>query len=145
MSFLFANITEWILHKYILHGLGIKKNSYFNYHWRHHNACRKNKNYDPVYLDWSFKSDVWKELFALVAVLFIVSPIHFVFPTFFYCLCFWAAVYFSIHAMTHLYINWGKRYFPHHYDHHMGKNQNLNWGVLSSLIDIVFGTRKKYK
>ena len=49
-GYLYATWLEWILHKYILHGLGKKKNSWFNFHWHsHHRSCRKNSNLDENY------------------------------------------------------------------------------------------------
>ena len=33
---------------------------------------------------------------------------------------------------------------PWHYDHHMGKNQNANWGVTTDWVDRLAGTRIKY-
>ena len=33
---------------------------------------------------------------------------------------------------------------PWHYDHHLGKNQDANWGVTTDWVDRVFGTRIEY-
>ena len=33
---------------------------------------------------------------------------------------------------------------PHHYDHHMGKNQDANWCVTHPFFDWVMGTREPY-
>jgi len=32
---------------------------------------------------------------------------------------------------------------PWHYDHHMGKNQDSNWGVTVEWVDKLFNTREK--
>ena len=49
-AYLYATFLEWAIHKYVLHGLGKNKNSWFNFHWHsHHKTCRKNANQDDNY------------------------------------------------------------------------------------------------
>ena len=48
-----------------------------------------------------------------------------------------------MHQRGHLNVEWGKKNMPWHYDHHMGKDQDANWGVTNPFWDIIFGTRKK--
>ena len=37
------HFLEWFVHKYLLHGLGKKKNSFLAFHWSgHHKESRKN-------------------------------------------------------------------------------------------------------
>ena len=50
VGFLYANLFEWIWHKYVFHGLGKKKKSRFSSHWKnHHRAVRKNSYRDDSY------------------------------------------------------------------------------------------------
>ena len=50
LGLLYANAGEWLIHKYVLHGLGKKKKSFFSFHWsEHHRACRKHDFFDPDY------------------------------------------------------------------------------------------------
>jgi len=49
-----------------------------------------------------------------------------------------------VHRKAHLDTEWGKKNLPWHYDHHMGKNQNANWGVTTDWVDRLAGTRIKY-
>ena len=56
-----------------------------------------------------------------------------------------AVLYYFIHRKSHIDVEWGKKWLPWHYEHHMGKNQNANWGVTSPIFDYVFGTRSKLK
>ena len=50
IGYMYGTWLEWALHKYILHGLGKNKKSWFNFHWySHHKSCRKNKNFDIVH------------------------------------------------------------------------------------------------
>ena len=38
----------------------------------------------------------------------------------------------------------GKKYVPWHYDHHMGKNQDANWGVTTDWVDKLAGTKSSH-
>ena len=38
-----------------------------------------------------------------------------------------------------------ERKVPWHYDHHMGKNQEANWGITSEWVDRLVGTRVRYQ
>ena len=71
------------------------------------------------------------------------TPLLFISPFFFGSLFYFACRYFYIHRKAHLDVEWGKKYFPWHYDHHMGKNQDANWGVTHPLWDYILGTRKR--
>src|SRR5690349_15746488 len=45
-----SNATEWLIHKYVLHGLGQKKGSFWSFHWHdHHKNVRRNDHVDPDY------------------------------------------------------------------------------------------------
>src|SRR5678810_358567 len=66
-----ANAGEWIIHKYVLHGRGRKKRSFWAFHWHeHHRACRAGAEpaLDPAYrgspLRWNAQG---KEVLALAA------------------------------------------------------------------------------
>jgi sterol desaturase/sphingolipid hydroxylase (fatty acid hydroxylase superfamily) len=54
-----------------------------------------------------------------------------------------AVRYFYIHRKAHLDIQWALEHVPWHYDHHTGKDQDMNWGVTTDFWDIVFKTRKR--
>jgi hypothetical protein len=50
LGFLYANASEWLMHKYILHGLGSKTHSFWSYHLQeHHAVCVRNRMIDPGY------------------------------------------------------------------------------------------------
>ena len=57
----------------------------------------------------------------------------------------YAMRYFYYHRRAHLNVEWGKKKMPWHYDHHMGKNQDSNWGVTVEWVDKLFKTREKIK
>ena len=50
LAIIYSQVSEWIIHKYVLHGLGKKKGSHWSFHWHaHHKKCRKNDFYDEDY------------------------------------------------------------------------------------------------
>ena len=48
--------------------------------------------------------------------------------------------YYVVHKKSHIDVEWGKKWLPWHYAHHMGKDQNKNWGVRTPIIDKIVGT-----
>ena len=49
-----------------------------------------------------------------------------------------------MHRRAHTDVEWCKKNIPWHYDHHMGKNQDANYGVTVEWPDKLFGTRVTY-
>ena len=144
LATLVHNVGEWITHRYILHGLGKKKDSFFHYHWVHHHTCRKHANADVIYSQGFASLDVVKEFGTLVLIAASTVTWYYVWPMFFWCTLFWIMAYFVLHAVSHTNVEWGKKYMPWHHNHHMGRNQDLNWCVTFPLMDYIMGTRKKY-
>jgi len=147
LSIVVGNALEWILHKYVLHGLGSSPKSSLSFHWiRHHRFVRRNKFSDPDYLqpwyDWNSRT---KEIACLVGMSVLVLPIFMVAPVFYGGLVFWTFLYYNLHKLSHLYPSFGKKYLRWHYDHHMGTNQHSNWCVVIPLWDYILGTRVKYE
>jgi len=52
--------------------------------------------------------------------------------------------YHYIHRKSHLDPERAKRKVPWHYDHHMGKNQEANWGITTDWVDRIMRTRVDY-
>ena len=137
LAFLYANLLEWVIHKYLFHGLGKNKKSYFAGHWHtHHKLCRKNDNEDQTYKEFPPHPSVKQELNSLFILVLLHTPVLFISPFFFGSLVYFAARYFYIHRKSHTNVE---------YDHHMGKDQDSNWGVTSPLWDHILGTRKRYE
>jgi len=141
VALVLANLYEWILHKYVLHALGKKKSNPFHYHWTHHRAVRKSGGYDAEYEKLLPLSE---EARWLLAVFTLNLPLLWIFPYAVVTFSGYAIAYYFLHRKAHMDIEWGKRWLPWHYDHHLGKNQDLNWCVLFPLWDHILGTRKKY-
>ena len=143
-ALIYANFIEWVLHKYVLHGLGKNKQSFWSFHWNeHHKACRKSGNkdesYQSVILEWNSKT---KEILSLSMLSLLHLPVILISTIFFYSLVFHSCLYFYLHRKSHVNIMWGKQYLRWHYDHHMGRSQDYNWCVTFPLWDYIFGSRK---
>ena len=53
--------------------------------------------------------------------------------------------YFYKHRRSHLDPEWAKQNLKHHYDHHMGRDQDANWCVTQPWFDYLMGTRIDYE
>ena len=144
-AYIYAALCEWVLHKHVLHGLGKKKNSWFSFHWHdHHKNCRKYAGMDLHYARKPKHKTIWKEIISLLALTVIHSPLIFVAPVFYVLLLLFMIRYFYIHKKSHLNTKWAKQNVPWHWDHHMGKNQDANWGVTTDMWDLIMKTRIKH-
>lgn len=139
-AILFANLNEWIAHRYILHGLGKRKTNFFYFHWKHHKTARKNLGYDH---DYEKLLPLSREAWSLLLLFIVYLPFIYIYPVFVGTLALYAVVYFFVHRYAHLNVAWGEKWIPWHFDHHLGKDQDKNWCVLFPLWDYVFGTRQK--
>lgn len=139
-----ANFTEWAFHKYVLHGLGRNKRSFWSFHWgEHHRECRKNDNYDASYEKNLFQqSSKRREAMALVGAGVAMLPLFPFAPGFVSAVWLHGAGYYYVHRKSHVDPEWAKRWLPWHYDHHMGSNQHANWCVTYPLADYFLGTRE---
>jgi sterol desaturase/sphingolipid hydroxylase (fatty acid hydroxylase superfamily) len=141
-----ANILEWGIHKYVLHGMGKKRSSFWAFHWHeHHGASRRNDHVDPHYersvFAWNAQG---KEAGALVAGSLLVAPLFPVAPFFTATLWYSAARYYRVHRRAHTEPGWAREHLVWHYDHHMGPKADANWCVTHPWFDEVMGTRIPY-
>lgn len=150
LAVLIGNLFEWTIHRFVLHGkkLGKIKGSFFSFHWsRHHRACRKNKFIDKDYLEGSiFEMNArGKEAFGLFLLILSQCWMLWFFPALYVSLAAWTVIYYFVHRKGHIDPEWARRWTPWHWDHHMSKNQDANWGVVIPFWDWIFGTRIKYQ
>ena len=140
------NAAEWLVHKYVLHGLGKKKGSFWSFHWHeHHKNARKNAGYDPVYeLEIEDSSSRAKEVLGIVAGALVATPLLPIAPSFVAGAWASSAAYYFVHKKSHLDPAWGKKWVPWHMDHHLGPNQHKNWCVTLPVFDWVMGTREVF-
>jgi hypothetical protein len=147
IGLLAANATEWLVHKYVLHGLGSDKKSFWAFHWHeHHKNARKHAGVDhdydrPLLSRWNGQS---KEAVALVAAAVAVVPLIPIAPFFVATVTYSALNYYRKHKRAHLDPAWAREHLPWHYDHHMGPNQHANWCVTRPWFDQIMGTREPY-
>lgn len=141
-----AGLAEWWIHKHVLHGLGRNRSSFWSFHWyEHHTASLKNDMFDPDYKRFPLGAHAQgKEILGLVLLAVpavAVAPVApFLSGTWLYC----GANYYRKHRKAHLDPEWAKKHLPWHYDHHMGPDQDTNWGVTRPWVDKLMGTRKPY-
>lgn len=141
-----ANAAEWWIHKHVLHGAGKKRTSFWSFHFHeHHSHARRNGMRDPDYerspFQWNAQG---KELFGLVMLAVPVLPLFPIAPFFTGTLVYCGVDYYRKHKRAHLDPEWARTHLPWHYDHHMGPDQDANWGVTHDWFDRLLGTRKPY-
>ncbi|MBO6940261.1 MAG: sterol desaturase family protein [Deltaproteobacteria bacterium] len=146
LGLLAANVTEWVVHKYVLHGAGKKNKSFWAFHWHeHHGNSRKNGFVDETYerslFGWHAQS---KETAVIAAAAVSSIPLFPVAPFFIGTMWYSAYNYYRKHKRAHLDPDWARENLAWHYDHHMGPNQDANWCVTHPFFDHVMGTRKPY-
>jgi hypothetical protein len=146
LGLLYANAVEWAVHRYVLHGPGKKKNSFWRFHWaEHHKNSRKHGMYDVDYekslFDWNARG---KEAFGIGLLALAHAPLLPAFPYFTAALWYSCFNYLYRHKKSHLDPEWARHHMPGHYDHHMGRNQDANWCVTRPWFDHLMGTRVRY-
>ena len=135
LGFVYASIVEWAIHKYLFHELGKKKGSKFSFHIRdHHINCLKNGNRDRHFSH--------REIPGILFLLLINFPVVYFMPSFYYAMCTYGMLFILVHNIAHIWPQFGKKYIPWHWDHHM-RYQNHNFNVVLPIADYMFGTRKK--
>jgi len=146
LGLLYANVGEWVIHKHVLHGPGKRRSSFWSFHFHeHHQASRRNEMVDPDYERRPVGVHAQgKELAGLAGLCLLHAPLFPVAPGFTAAVWFSAAWYYRVHKKAHEDPDWAREHLPWHYDHHMGRNQNANWGVTSPFWDWIFRTRIKY-
>jgi hypothetical protein len=146
VALVYFNGGEWLIHKYVLHGAGRNKKNFWSFHWHeHHRHARQNdfrdEDYERPLLRWHAQG---KEALGLALVTAAHLPLFPVAPFFTATICYSTWNYFRVHKRAHLDPEWGKQNLPWHYDHHMGPDQDANWGVTKPWFDVLLGTRKPY-
>lgn len=140
------NTGEWLIHKYVLHGLGRRKGTYWSFHWyEHHRNGRRHAMADPTYersvFNWNAQA---KEALGLLGSALTLVPFLRRVPWFVGTAWLCHLGYYVLHKRAHLDSAWAREHLPWHYDHHMGPNQHANWCVTFPLMDHVLGTREPY-
>lgn len=143
LGLLAANAFEWYAHRYILHEAGRDKKGRAHYHWDHHREVRRNNFREPMY-DHLLGEEYDRHRFeieALVKVSLAVSPLFPIAPLFTATLWYSAINYYYCHRKSHDNPEWAREHLPWHVDHHLGRDQDMNWCVTKPWFDYIMGTR----
>ena len=144
LGLLVANAGEWVIHRYLLHGLGQNPDSFWAYHlYEHHAVARHNNMLDAGYQKWpqSWNSQA-KEWLVLVCILILNLP-FFWWANGYACAIYSSVViYYFLHRHAHCHQDWAKTYLPWHYQHHLIED-NANWCITHPLFDYMMKTRSK--
>src|SRR5688572_5765839 len=104
LGILYASAIEWASHRYLLHGLGKNKNSFWAYHWyEHHRAARRNDHYDPDYhrsrFGWHAQG---KETLSVAVACLVHVPLFPIAPFFTGAAWYYAIRSYRMHKRAHL-------------------------------------------
>ncbi len=146
VGLLYINAGEWFIHRFVLHGLGRKRGTFWAFHWsEHHRAARRQGMFDPDYersiFGWHAQS---KEALGLLVAALVHVPLFWVQPFFAGAVVYAIGNYYYRHRRSHLDPAWGYRNLRAHYEHHMGRDQDVNWCVSRPWFDWILGTRVHY-
>jgi sterol desaturase/sphingolipid hydroxylase (fatty acid hydroxylase superfamily) len=146
LALIYANASEWTIHKYILHQRGKNRRSFWSFHYfDHHRASRSNDMHDTAYESKQLKLDArTKEAIGIAVLCGMHAPLFPVAPFFTGTLWYSAFRYYRVHKRAHLDSEWARTHLPWHYDHHMGPNSESNWCVSKPWFDHLMGTRVPY-
>ncbi|MES2644085.1 MAG: sterol desaturase family protein [Myxococcota bacterium] len=146
LGLLACNASEWLIHKYVLHGRGRDRKSFWNFHLdEHHVAALRTRGRDPAYEQSPFQWNAQgRELLGLVLLTVPVAALFPVAPVFAGTLVYGGLNYYRCHRRAHLDPAWAREKLPWHYDHHMGPDQEANWCVTRPWFDQLLGTRRPY-
>lgn len=139
-AILYGNFLEWALHKYVLHGYGRDKGSFWSDHYHvHHVNYLKYHGHDPNYERIKINS----EIVGLVLLGLLHLPLSFMAPIFYFTLVAHGVLYYAVHRQAHCDSHWGWRWIPWHMQHHQGGRLDGNWCVIFPLWDYIMRTRVK--
>jgi hypothetical protein len=136
-GWIYGHAAEYLIHKYVLHNHRWFKGPFKRHFGTHHRISRQNDMYDESYLGLSKSSSAF-EILGLSLLLLSHLPLLFIIPYFWMTLLYSACVYYYVHRRSHIDVEWGKKWLPWHYAHHMEKDQHQNWGVRLPIFDKVF-------
>ena len=143
LAWVYGHVLEYVLHRFVLHNRKILSGKPFKKHFSgHHGRIRKGGMLDPDYNQWKKYSFLDSEPLVLFLLTLVHLPVAIYFPYAYVVLLLSGALYFVVHALTHVAPKIMAHVIPWHSWHHLNKDQNMNYGVRLPIIDIVAGTYK---
>ena len=143
LGWLYGHWVEYCAHRWIFHNRKYFPKAFKFHYAQHHARSKRGVMVDVTSLDKHKLFD--HEIQSLFWGCVIHSPIAFWFPYFYVSVVLSALAYYFMHRRSHQDFKWGRTWIPWHYDHHMGPNSNMNWGVRSDIFDRLLRTRDIYK
>jgi len=143
LAWAYSHVLEYCLHRWLLHNRHRKK--WFKTHFGdHHKIARKNMMLDSkAHQAIEIQGD--PEIKGLIGLGILHLPVVYFYPFAYVVLLSSAVTYFLVHRRAHQDFRWARENLPWHYDHHMGKDQNMNWGVRLPWVDWIMRTRVLWK
>lgn len=150
-GYVWSGLLEWATHRYLLHGGGPnagrlgqslrRRSAHFR---RHHRQAAIR-----AFVDDDYRQPPWRsrahggELVMLLTGALLHAPLLPVAPAF--TLTVWACIgsYYRTHRRAHLDPEWALAHVPWHVEHHLARNQDVNWGVRNPWVDWLLGTRQR--
>jgi sterol desaturase/sphingolipid hydroxylase (fatty acid hydroxylase superfamily) len=137
-----SHILEYIAHRYLFHNKFFRR-MYKLHMIEHHGSVIKSKFVDNDYIS---KSAIYhsNETLYIFLLLLVCLPLTLnIYFSFIYCgLAIGALQYLYVHIKSHVDPQWALKNVPWHVEHHLGKNQNINWGVRTDILDVLFNSYK---
>lgn len=144
VAFVYGNLLEWLVHKYVLHGWGRARRGYWAYHWHtHHANVRRHGLVDPDYVTGrlSCEQRAKETLGIWAAALAHAWLIRNALPWAAGAILGYAWLYLYCHEKSHRDAAWARRWLPWHCDHHENRDPDQNWCLTFPLWDWILGTR----
>src|SRR3989344_334112 len=118
-GYLYAKVIENLAHKYLLHDLGKKKDSFWSFHFHdHHKAVIKNGLLDPAYLEpWWLNPSRAKEVGSLIGAFGMHLPFAKRYPYFVVGIAVGVLEYYHKHKKSHTEPEWDWEHMQNHVKH----------------------------
>ena len=136
LGLFYGNLLEYIIHRYVFHKLGRKKESLFRYHLKGHHVLSRKQGFIDL-------TESKIESAGLLILILIHVPVYFLIFPLWLGVTLYALAFRFLHGYQHKHPEFTQKYMKWHWDHHMS-NPNENFGVVAPWSDWIFKTRKKY-
>lgn len=145
-AYVVSSLLEWWAHAKLFHGVFPRLGKRWNFHLGEHHLEVRRANghdgaYDRLFGGWNAHT---RENTVLAINALIDLPFALWNPWFYGGTVAMAFLYHYVHRRAHRDPQWCQRWLPWHWEHHMGKSGNANFGVTSCWVDYLMGTRRRF-
>jgi hypothetical protein len=85
-----------------------------------------------------------REFWGVIGGMVLLAPLALVAPLCWVSASVCGVHYHIVHTRSHRDPRWCQDHLRWHWDHHLGTNQDTNWGVTNQWFDCVMGTRRPW-